>query len=95
MPEQPSTERMLNLSAISRRLDIPYSRLYRLVQAGRLQPDATAGNVYLFHASSVGRVERALAHLFPHGLHNGAVAGRMLRGEIPRVSQTVKRSRCS
>lgn len=61
----PAKKQMLNLSAVARRLDIPYQNLRRLVQRGKLIPDAQAGAVNLFNEESVTRVEEVLAKLFP------------------------------
>lgn len=56
---------MINLSALSRRLDLPYQNLLRLVQRGELIPDARAGKINLFREESVTRVEAVLADLLP------------------------------
>jgi hypothetical protein len=57
--------RYLTLAEIGRKLDIPYGRLYQLVQRGRLVPDAKSGALYLFNETSVSRVQRLLTRLFP------------------------------
>jgi hypothetical protein len=61
----PTQTRMLNLSEVARRLDVPYTRLWNLVAQGKLVPDATAGVAHLFQERSIVRVEKALASLFP------------------------------
>jgi hypothetical protein len=58
------TQKMLSLAQLARQLDLPYTRLHRLVRSGKLRPDAMAGGVALFDARSVSRVEQALEHLF-------------------------------
>lgn len=56
-------DQFLSLASVSRRLDLPYARLYSLVKAGTLVPHSRIGNAFLFKASSIARVERALATL--------------------------------
>jgi hypothetical protein len=58
------TLEMLSLAQLARRLDLPYTRLSLLVRRGSLRPDAMAGEVALFDARSVSRVEQTLEHLF-------------------------------
>ena len=58
MPAKPNE--MLNLAALARRLQIPYSSLRQLVVDGRLVPDARAGREMLFEAARVGQVARGI-----------------------------------
>jgi hypothetical protein len=55
---------MITLTAIARRLDLPYTRLNSLVRRGALVPDAVAaGGISLFDESSVANVEKILSRL--------------------------------
>lgn len=56
---------LLTLAAVARRLDLPYTRVNRLVRKGALIPDAfAAGGVALFKETSVDRVETTVRELF-------------------------------
>lgn len=62
--------KMLTLTAVARRLDMPYMRVNRLVRRGDLIPDAIApGGISLFNEKSIARVEATLRELniFPGG----------------------------
>lgn len=60
---------MLSLSALARRLDLPYPRAVELVRAGKLQPSAIGPkNTKLFVESRVDFLRERLASLDVGGL---------------------------
>ena len=79
MPRKPQA--MLNLAQVSRRLDLPYVRLNRLLHQGLLIPDAIAGRFALFREESVLQVEQRLTEL---GLVSARLARRGFRNARPR-----------
>jgi hypothetical protein len=58
---------LISLSQLSRRLDLPYSRLHRLVLAERLSPDIVAAGVLLFDARRL----RSIAKKINTEIHRG------------------------
>ena len=42
------SKQLLSLAQLSRKLDVPYSRLHRLALAGKLRPDATSDRFVFF-----------------------------------------------
>lgn len=56
---------LLPLARLSRELGAPYSLLYRLVIAGKIKPDHTAGRVLLFRDDRVADLLPALKAKLP------------------------------
>jgi hypothetical protein len=56
-----AAKQMINVTALSRRLDTPRSILLRALAAGRLKPDARAGSQKLFRQENLPRIAASLA----------------------------------
>ena len=60
MDHTPQPENLLSLSQISRKLDIPYNRAFRLLHEGKITPDFSTPRAKLFRPERLPELRATL-----------------------------------
>ena len=60
MDHSPKPKDLMSLSEVSRKLDIPWSRAFKLFSAGTLQPDYSTPHSHFFKAERLPELRAAV-----------------------------------